>query len=142
MVHFVDIGGRDRPVCFSYSVAYEYELQTGKFYAPDVQELAMQVITAGAALGTDDVATAARSVSIVKFTDIIFAALLVGARKEKQPADFTKYDVADWMGGNPAAAGRLTELLLSANFNLKPDAPSENGHDETGDAAKKKTPAQ
>lgn len=125
MVHFVNIGGQERPVCFSYSVAYEYELQTGKFYEPDVQALAVQVITAGASLGTDDVATAARSISIIKFTDIMHAALVVGCRKEKKPVDFDKYDVADWLGQNPDAVGRLTELLLTANFNLKPDAATD-----------------
>lgn len=142
MMHFVDIGGRERPVCFSYSVAYEYQSQTGRFYEPDVQELAVQVITAGAALGNDDVATAARSINIVKFTDIIFAALLTGARKEKQPVDFTTYDVADWLGENPEAVGRLTELLLTANFKLpQSGADDEPASDEAADG-KKKNPAR
>lgn len=142
MIHYVNIGGRERPVSFAYSVAYEYEKLTGKFYEPDVQALAVQVITAGAALGTDDVATAACSISIIKFTDIIFAALLVGARKAGQPADFTAYDVADWLGENPEAVGRLTELLLSANFNLKPDAATDNGEPADDEAGKKKKPAR
>ena len=144
MVHYVDIGGRERPVSFAYSVAYEYEKRTGQFYEPDVQALALQVITAGAALGTDDVATAARSISIVKFTDIAFAALLVGARKTGQPTDFTAYDVADWLGENPTAVGRLTELLLSANFNLKPDEATEDptSAEATTGEGKKKTPAR
>jgi len=141
MIHFVHIGGQERPVCFSYSVAYEYEKQTGKFYEPDVQALAVQVITAGAALGTDDVATAARSISIVKFTDIMHAALVVGCRKAGQKADFSSYEVADWLGENPEAVGRLTELLLSANFNLKPDAAPADGEAMAGET-KKKSPAR
>lgn len=140
MLHYVEIGGRERPVSFAYSIAYEYEKRTGQLYEPDVQTLAVQVITAGAALGTDDVATAARSISIVKFTDIMFAALLVGARKAGQPADFTVHDVADWLGENPAAVGRLTELLLSANFNLKADAAPDDA--EAGEPGKKKNPAR
>lgn len=142
MVHFVDIGGRERPVCFSYSVAYEYQSQTGRFYEPDVQELAVQVITAGAALGNDDVATAARSINIVKFTDIMFAALLIGARKERQAVDFTKYDVADWLGENPAATGRLTELLLTANFKLPESGGDSESQPDSNGTGKKKNPAR
>lgn len=137
MVHYINIGGRERPVSFAYSIAYEYEKRTGQFYEPDVQALAVQVIVAGAALGTDDVATAARSISIVKFTDIAFAALLVGARQTGQPMDFTVYDVADWLGENQEAVGLLTELLLSANFNLKPDATTDNEQTDN-EAGKKK----
>ena len=144
MLHYVDIGGQERPVCFSYSVAYQYEKQTGNFYEPDVQALAIQVIAAGATLGTDDVATAARTISIVKFADIIYAAFVVGGRKAKKPVDFSIDDLVDWLGENPDAVGRLTELLLTANFKL-PEAGQDD--EPASDAAtagdgKKKTPAR
>lgn len=141
MLHYVDIGGRERPVCFSYSVAYQYEKQTGNFYEPDVQSLAIQVIAAGATLGTDDVATAARTISIVKFADIMFAAFVVGGRKAKTPVDFTIDDLVDWLGENPEAVGRLTELLLTANFKL-PESGGDLESPPDSDAGKKKTPAR
>lgn len=140
MIHYLTLGDAERPVTFSYSVAYEYEMQTGKFYEADVQELARQVIMAGAAIQTDDIATAARSLSIVKFVDILHACLVVGYRKTGKPVDFTKYDVADWLGGNLETVATFTTLLLQANFNL-PGESSDNG-DPQADEPKKKRPAR
>lgn len=143
MIHYITLGDAERPITFTYSVAYEYEMQTGKFYEADVQDLARQVIMAGAAIGTDDVGAAARTISIVKFVDILHACLVVGYRKTGKPVDFTKYDVADWLGGNLDTVSRFTSLLLEANFSL----PSESGGDsesppDPGEAGKKKRQAQ
>ena len=143
MIHYITLGGVERPLTFAYSVAYEYEMQTGKFYEADVQDLALQVVTAGAAIGTDDVATAARSLSVVKFVDILHACLVVGHRKTGKPVDFSKYDVADWAGGNMDAVSKFTTLLLQANFNLpgESDTSAEVVASEAGET-KKKRPAR
>ena len=143
MIHYITLGGVERPLTFAYSVAYEYEMQTGKFYEADVQDLALQVVTAGAAIGTDDVATAARSLSVVKFVDILHACLVVGHRKTGKPVDFSKYDVADWAGGNMDAVSKFTTLLLQANFNLpgESDTSAEAVASEAGET-KKKRPAR
>ena len=139
MIHYLTLGDAERPITFSYSVAYEYEMQTGKFYEADVQDLARQVIMAGAAIGTDDVGAAARTISIVKFVDILFTCLVVGYRKTGKPVDFSKYDVADWLGGNMDTVSRFTSLLLEANFSLPSEAPAsaEATAGEAGNAKKK-----
>lgn len=135
MIHYINLGDAERPITFSYSVAYEYELQTGKFYEQDVQELARQIVIAGAALGTDDSAKAAQSLSIVKFVDILHACLLVGCRKTATPVNFTKYDVADWLGGNPEAVARFTTLLLEANFGLPGEATDDAADPDFAEAS-------
>lgn len=143
MIHYLNLGDAERPLSFAYSVAYEYELQTGKFYEQDVQDLARQIVIAGMAIGTDDTGVAARGLSVVKFVDILFACLVVGHRKTSQSVTFTKHDVADWLGGNLDAVSRFTTMLLEANFNL----PGEKS-DEPADAeamageTKKKRPAR
>lgn len=140
MLNYIHLGGQDRPITFAYSTAYEYELQTGKSYEKDVAELAGQIIVAGASIGTDDVATAVAQISMVKYIDIAFAALRAGHLKAKIPVTFTVHDVADWFGDDKQKAGQFTEMLLSANFNLKPDqspGDSESPGDSVGDSKKK-----
>lgn len=131
MIHYLTLGDAERPLTFAYSVAYEYELQTGKFYENDVHSLARQIVLAGIDMGTDDTAVAARGVSIVKFVDILFACLVVGHRKTNTPVTVTRHDVADWLGGNLDAVSRFTTMLLEANFSL-PGEKSDS--DEPADA--------
>lgn len=132
MIHYLPLGGKDRPLSFSYANVYEYELATGRGYEYDVAELALQVIRAGQAMGTDDVGTAARGISMVRFFDVAYAALRVGHLKAGAPAAFTVHDVAEWFGADLAQVSRFTELLLEANFNLDPrdrdddDAPADD----------------
>lgn len=140
MIHNIHLGGQDRPLTFAYSAAYEYELSTGKFYEQDVAELAVQVIAAGAMLKTDNLGEAARTISMVKYLDIAYAALRAGHLKTRTPINFTVHDVADWFGEDKKQASRFTELLLQANFNLKPDPDEQEEQDD--DPAKKKRPAQ
>lgn len=141
MTHYITLHGEERPVTFSHAVAYEYELKTGRSYEADVAELAAQVILAGQHLGTDDVATAVRTISIVKYVDIMFAAMCVGYRKTKRAIDFTVYDLAEWLGEERQVAGTLTTMFLEANFNLKadPDNTTDPGPAVAPDDAKKKT---
>lgn len=131
MVRYVRLGGQDRPVCFSYAVAYEYERQTGKFYEQDVQTLAAQVIAAGAEHSTDDVASAARHISMVKFIDILHACLVVGYRKERMQVDFAPYDVADWLSEDRDTVTEFTAMLLEANFDLSGENQSDNDEGDT-----------
>ena len=137
MIHHIHLGGQDRPITFAYSTAYEYELQTGKSYELDVAELAGQLIVAGANLGTDDVGTAARTISMVKYLNIAYAALRAGHFKTKTPITFTIHDVADWFGDDKQKAAQFTEMLFFANFNL--DVSAEDKHEaDTEKPAKKK----
>jgi hypothetical protein len=140
MIHYLNIGGQDRPLSFAYSVAYDYEIETGRHYDPDIQELATQIIKAGAALNTDDIGTAARSISMVRFVDILYHCLRAGHRKTKTPVTFDKHDVADWMGEHKQAVSDFTTMLLEANFNLKP-AEGEEAETNEDDDTKKKSQA-
>lgn len=141
MVHYIHLNGEERPVTFTHAVAYEYEQQTGRSYEADVAELATQVILAGQKIGTDDVAAAVRTISIVKYVDIMFAAMLVAHRKKGMKVTFTVYDLADWLGEERQVAATLTTMFLEANFNLKADPKntSDPGPAEAPDDAKKKT---
>lgn len=137
MIHYITLGDAERPISFDYSVAYEYEFHTGKFYENDVHSLARQIVLAGIDMGTDDTAVAARGVSIVKFVDILFACLLVGHRKTNTPITFTRHDVADWLGGNLDAVSRFTTMLLEANFSLPGEKSDEQNGEMEGETKKK-----
>lgn len=155
MIHYLHLDGEEKPLTFVYSVPWEYELETpGKFYNTEVTELCVQILKAGAALNNAQstkpndsantveylinqvsMANASGGFSMVKFVDILHICLVVGHRKTGRPVNFTKRDVADWIGGNSEAIGRFTELLLHANFNIP--APGDPD-DTTGESEKPK----
>ncbi|HNB51102.1 MAG TPA: hypothetical protein PK530_04135 [Anaerolineales bacterium] len=137
MIHYVTIAGRERPVCFDNSLAYEYEKNLGRPYLADLAALFDDLRVVAQRVGTDDVATAALQMPIVRFVDVMHCALRLGHRKERHAIDFDEYAVADWLLDDTQAVSSLTTLLAEANFD--PNAkPAENGQDTEPDAGKKK----
>lgn len=138
MTHYINIAGQPMPFAFTMLANYEYERNTGRNFEADAAELAAQVITAGAALNTDDVATAVSTVSMVRYIDIVYAAAIAGHRREKKNVPFTFEEFVEMMGESREQATELTTLFLQSNFNLKPDAASD---DDVAPDAEKKSPA-
>ena len=147
MIHYATIGigdrRRERPVCFDHTLAFEFEKTTGKHYLLETKAILTELIMAGALVGTDDAATAARHVSIVRFVDFIHAGLRLGARKEKQPIDFDEYDVADWLlnpENGAEAVSQLTTWFIEATYTPAPSANGKHDDADEGDAKKKTVP--
>ena len=130
MVHFIELGGIERPVSFSQALAYEYELTTGNSYLRDLRQLFIEIAEVAAGMNTEDVATAASQMSVVKFVDLMHCALRLGARYERRAVDFDAYQVAEWLLGDSKAVSKLVGWLAEANFDPKSD---------DGEASKKKT---
>lgn len=158
MIHYIEIGGRERPITFSYSVPFQYQLKTGRFYNVDITTLCINLLQAGNALieqvGEPPATLSARleqiraanshPIDMLLLLDVALVCLEVGHRKAGVPIDFTKDDVADWLGEDREAIFTITQLLLAANFNLKPDEATEDpaSSEATTDEGKKKTPAR
>lgn len=160
MIHYLNLGGQDRPLTLTYSVAYDYQVEFGRYYNTDVTELCVQILRAGdslnkakAELSADleksqidkmmdliRAANGSEGFDMIKFVDILFVALVVGHRKTSTPVKFTQRDVADWIGESAEAIAEFTSLLLQANFNLK--ASGEAAEPDESASGKKKTPAQ
>lgn len=132
MTHFIELGGKERPVCFDQTLGYEYERTMERSYLRDLEELFIQIAQVGHAIGTDDVGAAAANMSVVKVVDLIYCAVRLGYRREKKEVDFDSYDVADWILSNQAAMSQLTVWLVEANI----DTGAKSADQDSG---KKKT---
>ncbi len=161
MVHYINLGGRERPFTLVYSVPFDYEMEyEGRFYNTDVAELVAQMMNAAASMGEAQkrlledkesnytkiigLISQANSVglSVVRLVNILYIALKVGHRIAGEPVDFTKQDVADWIGGNTDAVTKFTIVLLHANFNLSGGASDETGDKASESERKKKKQAR
>jgi len=125
----IHLGGADRPISFANQVAYNYELATGRVYHADIVRLMLQIEAAAAAMRTDRMEDAVRSVSTVLVADLVHAALAYACRLEKTPVDFGPDDVAAWLLDDRDAVGILVGMM----------AESMPRPDESADAKKKPT---
>ena len=164
MIHHINIGGEDRPLTLTYSVPWQYELETGRYYNQDVTELCVEILRAGDEVNkarknfeqqgepksnVDQmidlirIANGSAGFSMVRFIDIFYVSLAVGHRKSGVPFPYTKTEIADMVMNEGEVVEKFTLLLLQANFKLKLDDPGEAEPDEsaTDDTAKKKSPA-
>lgn len=106
----IEIGGKLRPVRFSYAALYEYEINTGRNAIADFAQLQ------------------AEQVSVKIASDLLFAGLSLGAKTNGKVPDFTVYDVADWAFENPDAIAKAMEIFAES-FPKTGPAP-EGGDDE------------
>lgn len=96
MTEQIEIGGAKRPVRFGWAGLYEYEQQTGRKPLADFAEMA------------------SGGVSIVVMVDLVFYGLCAGYRHEQKNTDFTKYDVADWIGESPEVLTKVMSVFSKA----------------------------
>lgn len=162
MIYHINIGGEERPLTLVYSVPWQYELDTGRYYNQDVTELCVEILRAGetvnaarenltkteGAKSTVDqmidlirIANGSAGFSMVRFIDIFYVSLAVGHRKSGVPFPFTKTEIADMVMSDGAVVEIFTLLLLQANFKLKLDDADDNDSKAPDDDAKKKSPA-
>jgi putative N-acetylmannosamine-6-phosphate epimerase len=106
----IEIGGKLRPVRFSYAALYEYERNTGRNAIADFSKLQES------------------QVSVTIAADLIFAGLTLGSRTNGYEPDFTVYDVADWAFSDPNAITKAMEIF-SESFPKTGTAP-EDGEGE------------
>jgi hypothetical protein len=106
----IEIGGKLRPIRFSYAALYEYEQNTGRNAIADFSGMQGDAIS---------VRTAA---------DLIFAGLSLGAKSRGKTVDFTVYDVADWSFNDQTVITKAM-AIFSDSFPKTGTAP-EDGDDE------------
>lgn len=126
MVHFLNIGGQERPLCFDQSLAYEYERRLNRSYLRDLNELFQQIAQVGQSVGTNDIGKAAESLSVVSLVNFFFVSMCLGCRRESRKVDFDENDVADWILGSQDIVAQFTMWLVEANMDTKKeDNPSK-----------------
>ena len=138
MVTFIELGGKMRPIEFSTKVAYDFERLTGKSYLIEIDELIRDIARVGAAGEGDaiDVGRAVAQLSVVRFVDMTFAALVYAHSVQRLPIDFTQRDVAGWLlDNNFAPAWPVANLIIDSLPKV------ETGEAMPDDAKKKEIPA-
>lgn len=106
----IEIGGKLRPIRFSYAALYEYEKNTGRNAIADFASIQGEAI------------------SVTVATDLIFAGLSLGAKSKGKTVDFTVYDVADWSFNDQTMITKAM-AIFSDSFPKVGSAP-EGGDDE------------
>ncbi len=99
----LDLGGKKRPVRFSFSALYEYEKQTGRNAIADFSKM-----------------NASGGVSVTVVADLIFAGLVVAHQSAGVAVDFTAHDVADWVFSEDGVVDRFTQVFTDS-FSQKPN---------------------
>lgn len=122
----IELGGQMRPIEFSTKVAYDFERLTGKSYLTEIDELIRDIARVGAANAGKgkkslDVGLAVAQMSVVRFVDITFAALVYAHSVQRTPIDFTQRDVAGWLlADNFAPAWPVANLIIDSLPQVKP----------------------
>lgn len=127
------IGGRKRPVNFTFEVAYRYEETTGRKYMRDLRLLFRQLAEISQIAGsdnTDDLVDATDQISMVVLADIVHTALDYAATERGETLDCTPAQVAGWLLTDTAASAQVFNLLAASMPQHNPDE---------ADSAKKKT---
>lgn len=89
----LDIGGKLRPIRFSFAALYEYEKNTGRNALKDFAELQNQ------------------NVSVTIAADLIFAGLSLGCKTNGTELELTPYDVADFAFENPEIVAKAMAIF-------------------------------
>lgn len=137
MIHWIKLGGEERPVCFGYEVARSYELDTGGNYNELLFTIANETQQSFEAYQTGNIAGAVAARRVGPISDLVFAGLKYAYRKEGFVIDFDADDVAGWLFGDTTAM----ERCITAVFESMPQPKSEEGQQQPA-ASKKKTIAR
>ena len=106
----IEIGGKLRPIRFSYAALYEYEKNTGRSAIDDFAHIQTGIV------------------SVQVASDLIYAGLSLGCKTNGSAVDFTVYDVADWAFAEQSAITKAMQIF-SDSF-PKTGPASEDGDDE------------
>jgi len=119
-----------RPIEFSTKVAYDFERLTGKGYLTEIDELIRDIARVGAVEGGDsvDVGRAVAQMSVVRFVDITFAALVYAHSVQRMSVDFTQRDVAGWLlDNNFTPAWPVANLIIDSLPKAQPGEAQPEG---------------
>lgn len=133
MVHYIKLGGQERPIGFGYSVGLEYELSTGGNYNELVFRVVSEAQEAREQFAAGNLVGVSASVSVVPITTVVYHGLRFGYRKEGLTPDFEMPDVAEWLFMDQEAI----QACVTALFESLPRPSGEAATD-----TKKKTTAR
>lgn len=119
MARFVEIGGKRRPVSFSFEALLDYEERTGRLSIPDI-------------IRSQDPG----QVSIVVLVDLLYSAFCAGYAEEGLEVDFSKKECARWFR-NIGEAMRIINLMTQ---DLEANEDADAGNGAAGPAKKKPAP--
>lgn len=131
MITWIRIGGKQRPVCFGYQVAYDYEFNTGRNYNELLVRVSDMFFQSAAAvtgpdgavdMEIDEVAIllseerrkAVSQFSVVPLTDLVYYGMLYAHRREGIEADFEPSDVAEWVFSEQETMSACLRLMMES----------------------------
>ena len=126
----INIGGRKRPINFTFEVAYDYERTTGRMYIKDYNQLCAQLAETANRLQSEGPETAGDGISMVLLADMVHTALDYGARKAGQEFDGTPQEVAGWLLSDVAASEQVFLLLFDSMATAKKKTETTNIQDK------------
>ena len=135
----ISIGGRKRPINFTFEVAYDYERTTGRKYIQDYNQLCAQLAETANRLKTESPNTAGDGISMVLLADMVHTALDYGARKIGQEFEGTPQEVAGWLLSDATAAEQVFMAILESMAPAKKKTTTTTNEAMT---TPKKTPAR
>ncbi len=124
MVHYIKIGGKERPVSFGYEVGYSYEMETDGNYNALVYKIVDGAFAAREALSANDLARASGTVGVKPLSDVVYFGMKHAHRQEGLEIDFSVEDVAGWIfGSQKTIQACITALMESLPRPSEDDAP-------------------
>lgn len=132
MTRWINIGGQDRPLEFSYAVAYDYESDTGGNYNELVFKVAKEAEAVSLAVASGDLMAIASAMSVKPIADLAYFGLLYAHRNHGITVDFTPRDVAGWLFGDRAAM----QAVMITLFESLPKPGEDEGAKKKPTAAK------
>lgn len=117
MAKTVEIGGKRRPVTFSFLALQDYEERTGRYAIPDI-------------ISCQD----PQLVSVKTMVSLLYSAFVAGAEEAGIEVDFNQRQVASWFGSLKEA----TDVLTALTRDLEQDDPTQEGNGSPEPAKPKK----
>jgi hypothetical protein len=105
----IEIGGKLRPIRFSFAALYEYEKNTGRNALQDFAQLQGE------------------NISVTIAADLIYAGLSLGCKTNGVMPDFTPYDIADWSFQSPDVIAKAMNIFTESFSKKEVETGKESG---------------
>lgn len=114
MTTWIKLGGKERPMRFTYDAGYKYEEETGGNWNETIFSVVLASERVKEALAAGDFLGVASAFSVKPISDLTFFALRYEHRKMGIEIDFEPEDVANWLFSDPPAMSACSAAIHAA----------------------------